>query len=194
MIARTGFGIFGLAMMLGLPSPALHAETTGALTVAQSAPTVQPKPAEAAPAEKSQDKVQDKSQDKSQDKVEEKAQDTVVDYSPEAIMNRRFPQKVKVGDLIGLPVLDDNDVTLGRVQRVVHTPEGKIRLIVGYSKWFGWFGRPVAVPIEVVAILARQIASLDMPPAEYDAAPTWTEGKDVPIPYSEIIHIAVTRR
>ena len=100
-------------------------------------------------------------------------------------MNRRFPQKVKVGDLIGLPVLDDNDVTLGRVQRVVHTPEGKVRLIVGYSKWFGWFGRPVAVPIEVVAILARQIASLDMPPAEYDAAPTWTEGKDVPIPYSK---------
>ena len=109
-------------------------------------------------------------------------------------MNRRFPQKVKVGDLIGLPVLDDNDVTLGRVQRVVHTPEGKIKLIVGYSKWFGWFGRPVAVPIEVVAILARQIASLDMPPAEYEAAPTWTEGKDTPIPYSEIIHIAVTRR
>jgi hypothetical protein len=192
MIARTGFGIFGLAMMLGLPSPALHAETIGALTVAQGAltPTVQPKPAEAAPEEKSQDRVQDKSQDK----VEEKAQDTVVDNSPEAIMNRRFPQKVKVGDLIGLPVLDDNDVTLGRVERVVHTPEGKIKLIVGYSKWFGWFGRPVAVPIEVVAILARQIASLDMPPAEYDAAPTWTEGKDVPIPYSEIIHIAVTRR
>jgi PRC-barrel domain len=76
----------------------------------------------------------------------------------------RFPQKVKVGDLIGLPMLDDNDVTLGRVQRVVRTPEGKIKLIVGYSKWFGWFGRPVAVPIEVVAILARQIASLDMPP------------------------------
>lgn len=109
-------------------------------------------------------------------------------------MNCRFPQKVKVGDLIGLPVLDDNDVTLGRVQRVVHTPERKIKLIVGYSKWFGWFGRPVAVPIEVVAILARQIASLDMPPAEYEAAPTWTEDKDTPIPYSEIIHIAVTRR
>lgn len=188
MIARTGFGILGLAMMLWLLSPALHAETAGALTVAQGAevPAAQPKPAEAVPAEKAQDTAQDKAHDKAQDKA--------VDYSPEAIMNRRFPQKVKVGDLIGLPVLDDNDVTLGRVQRVVHTPEGKIRLIVGYSKWFGWFGRPVAVPIEVVAILARQIASLDMPPAEYDAAPTWTEGKDVPIPYSEIIHIAVTRR
>jgi hypothetical protein len=186
MVAKTGFGVVGLAMMLWLPSAAFHAESAGgALIVAQGA-EAQPKTADAVPAEKAQDDAQDNAQDKAQDKA--------VDNSPEAIMNRRFPQKVKVGDLIGLPVLDDNDVTLGRVQRVVHSPEGKIKLIVGYSKWFGWFGRPVAVPIEVVAILARQIASLDMPPAEYDAAPTWTEGKDVPIPYSEIIHIAVTRR
>jgi PRC-barrel domain len=122
------------------------------------------------------------------------AQTASADNSPEAIMGRRFPQKVRVGDLIGLPMLDDNDVTLGHVERVVRTPAGKIRLIVGYSKWFGWFGRPVAVPIEVVAILGRQIASVDMPPAEYAAAPTWTAGKDMGIPDNDIIRIAVTRR
>jgi hypothetical protein len=126
--------------------------------------------------------------------AQEKTQAAAVDNSPEAIMSRRFPQKVRVGDLIGLPMLDDNDVTLGDVERVVRTPEGKIKLIVGYSRWFGWFGRPVAVPIEVVAILGRQIASLDMPPAEYAAAPTWTEGKDVAIPDTDIIRIAITRR
>jgi hypothetical protein len=114
--------------------------------------------------------------------------------TPEAKMNRRFPQKVKVGDLVGLPMLDDNDVTLGRVQQVVRTPEGKIKLIVFYSRWFGWFGRPVAVPIEVVAILAKQIASVDMEPPEYAKAPTWMPGNDRPIPDAEIIRIAVTRR
>jgi len=114
--------------------------------------------------------------------------------TPEERMNRRFPQKVKVGDLIGLPVLDDNDVTLGHVTQVVRSPEGKIKLIVSYSKWFGWWGRPVAVPIEVVAILARQIASLDMAPQEYEAAPTWAGTDDRPIPDGEIIRIAITRR
>ena len=109
-------------------------------------------------------------------------------------MNRRFPQKVRVGDLIGLPILDDADVTLGHVLRVVRTPEGRVELIVDYSKWFGWFGRPVAVPIEVVAILARQIASLDMKPSEYAAAPTWTQGKDTTVPDNDIIRIAITRR
>jgi hypothetical protein len=109
-------------------------------------------------------------------------------------MQRRFPQPVKVGDLIGLPVLDDGDVTLGRVRQVVRTPQGKIRLIVSYGGWLGWGARPVAVPIEVVAILARQIAALDMPPAEFAAAPTWTATEDRPIPADELIRIAITRR
>jgi hypothetical protein len=67
-------------------------------------------------------------------------------------MLRRFPQPVRVGFLVGLPVLDDRESTLGWVRQVVRTPQGKIRLIVSYSRWFGWFGRPVAVPIEVVGI------------------------------------------
>ncbi len=119
---------------------------------------------------------------------------TAEDESPEAKMNRRFPQKVRVGDLIGLPVLDDGDVTLGHVTELVRSPEGKIKLIVSYSRWFGWFGRPVAVPIEVVAILAKQIASVDMEPPEYEKAPTWTAGTDRRIPNDDIIRIAITRR
>ena len=73
-------------------------------------------------------------------------------------------------------------------------PKGKIKLIVSYSRWWGWGGRPVAVPIEVVAILGRQIAALDMPPAEFATAPTWTAGNDRPIPPDEMIRIAITRR
>ena len=116
------------------------------------------------------------------------------DNSPEAKMSRRFPQKIRAGDLIGLPVLDDGDVTLGHVRKVVRTPEGKIKLIVSYSRWFGWGGRLVSVPIEVVAILGRQLASLDMAPAEYEAAPSWVEAGSLSIPSDEIIRIAITRR
>jgi hypothetical protein len=91
-------------------------------------------------------------------------------------MNRRYPQPVRVGFLIGLPVLDDSASTLGYVRHVVRRPDGKIALIVDYSGWFGWFGwftRPVAVPIEVLGIEGRQLASLDMARREYAAAPTW---------------------
>jgi sporulation protein YlmC with PRC-barrel domain len=112
----------------------------------------------------------------------------------EARMQMRFPQAVRVGDLIGLPVLDDDDSTLGRVREVVRDPHGKIKLIVGYSRWWGLGGRAVAVPIEVVVILGRQIDSVDMKPAEYAAAPTWVAGTDQPIASDQTIRIAVSRR
>jgi hypothetical protein len=126
--------------------------------------------------------------------VAQQSAEKTQDDSPEARMNRRFPQKVRIGDLIGLPVLDDNDVTLGNVQKVVRTPEGKIRLIVSYSRWFGWFGRPVAVPIEAVVILGQQIDSVDMQPEEYEKAPAWSSGNDQTIAGDEIIRIALGRR
>jgi sporulation protein YlmC with PRC-barrel domain len=108
-------------------------------------------------------------------------------------MKDRFPQPVRVGDLIGLPVLDMNASTLGTVREVVKTPKGKIQLIVGYSRWWGWFGRPVAVPIEVVGIEGRQLVSLDMPPKEYAAAPTWQAKDAAAIPAGESIEIALAR-
>jgi hypothetical protein len=108
-------------------------------------------------------------------------------------MNRRFPQPVRVGDLIGLPVLDDRASTLGFVRQVVRTAQGKTVLVVSYSGWFGWFGRPVAVPIEVVGIEGRQLASLDMPRSEYAAAPTWQGADATVLPDDATIRIALAR-
>jgi hypothetical protein len=116
------------------------------------------------------------------------------DDSLEAKYKRRYPQPTKVSHLIGLPVLDDNDVTLGHVQKVVRTPEGKIELIVSYSKWFGWFGRPVAVPLEAVVILALQLDSVEMQPEDYADAPTWTEGKDQVLADDDIVRVSLGRR
>jgi hypothetical protein len=125
------------------------------------------------------------------------------ELSPEEKMNRRFPQPVRVGDLVGLPVLDWQDSTIGYIRQVVRTPAGKIQLIVPYGRWLGWahwggpfdWGRrPVAVPIETVAILGRQVAALDMPREEFDAAPTYVASAATPLAPSDMIRIAITRR
>jgi hypothetical protein len=114
--------------------------------------------------------------------------------SPEEKMNRRFPQPVRVGALKSLRVLDDQDVTIGFVRRVVRTPQGKILLLVSQGGWFGWGERLVAAPIEVMAIFGRQLASLDMEPKEYESASTWVENGGTQVPDEEIIRIALTRR
>jgi PRC-barrel domain len=122
------------------------------------------------------------------------ADDTEENLSPEEKMARRFPQPVRVGDLIGLPLLDWDDSTIGYVRHVVRTPEGKIQLIVNQGRLFGWGGRLVQVPIEAVAILARQIDLLDISVEEFRAAPAWSAATTEPIPSDDMIRIALSRR
>jgi hypothetical protein len=121
------------------------------------------------------------------------------ELTPEQKMQKRFPHPVRVGDLIGLPVLDDDDSTIGYVRQVVRSPDGKISLIVPYSPWFGWarteWGkRPVAVAIETVVILARQLDVLDMPRREFDEAPTWDPSQGQIVPAEEKTLIGLGRR
>jgi len=105
----------------------------------------------------------------------------------------RFPQPARVGDLIGLPVLDLDSSTIGYVRQVVRTPTGRIEFIVVYSRWWGWFGRPVAVPLEAVGIAGRQLVSLDMPTAAYAKAPTWQGAGATALPPDAIVRVALAR-
>ena len=118
--------------------------------------------------------------------------------TPEERMNRRYPQPVRVGFLIGLPVLDKRDSTCGYIRDVVRTGEGKIVLVVPYRAWLGWaptdWGRKdVAVPIETVAILARQVAALDFSRDDFAAAPPYISS-GTSLAADETIKIAVYRR
>lgn len=115
--------------------------------------------------------------------------------TPEERMNRRFPQKVRVGDLIGLPLYDSDDRTLGYVKEVVRTNSGKIQLISSCCGYFNWGSHLVAVPIETVAILARHINVLDIPRSDFLALPTWSSGAaSAIIDPNDIIRISVSRR
>lgn len=145
----------------------------------------------------------DRERDKGGGNARGNGNDKSREKTPEEKMQARFPQPAKVGHLIGLPVLDENDSTIGYVQQVVRSPEGKIQLIVPYGKLFGWardgwlmaWGRrPVAVPIEVVAILARQINAVDMDRGAFDKAPTWVAGSDQSMSSDQTIKIALGRR
>ena len=74
------------------------------------------------------------------------------DVTPEQRMQARFPQPVRVGDLIGLPLLDDSAAPSATSAKSCARRRIKIELIIGYGGFLGWGMRPVAVPIEVVGI------------------------------------------
>jgi hypothetical protein len=118
--------------------------------------------------------------------------------TPEQKYQRRYPQPVKAGFLIGLPVLDERDSTYGYIREVVRAADGKILLVVPYRGWLGWaptdWGQKiVAIPLETVAILARQVAALDFSRDDFAAAPPYM-GEGTPLPSDETIRIAVYRR
>jgi hypothetical protein len=92
-----------------------------------------------------------------------------------------------------LPVLDLNASTLGYVQQVVRTPQGKIELIVSYSRWWGWLGRQVAVPIELVGIEGRQLVSPNMPRSEYVSVLSRRNADAWPLPADAKIKVALGR-
>ncbi len=109
-------------------------------------------------------------------------------------MERRFPQPVRVGFLVGLPVLDEHSSTVGRVRQVIRTPEGKIVLVMPYGGLFGFGGRRIAVPIEKVAMLGANVAAVDMVRADFEMAPTWYSAVGQALGPDDVIRVGLTRR
>jgi hypothetical protein len=114
--------------------------------------------------------------------------------TPEQRMNRRFPQPVRVGDLIGLPVQDFDDRILGTVTEITRNGEGKIGLIVSHCAWLGWDCRTVRVPLETVVILARHLNLMDIPREAFLALPSWTDAGDARLSADDTIRIGLGRR
>ena len=121
------------------------------------------------------------------------------ELTPEEKMAMRFPQPVRVSYLIGIPAVDEENELLGPVRRVVRTTTGKIQFIVDYGTWFGsaWCGtgtRLIAVPVEVCAMIGRQVAPIDMPRAEIAKQPDWVRQGEVDLAGGDVIQVAISRR
>lgn len=124
--------------------------------------------------------------------TEQKAPDED-NLTPAERMARRFPQPVRVGDLVGWPLLDYDDVVLGHVRQVARTPDGATVLVCDVGGWFGG-SRQVAVPVEAVALIGRHVALLDLTPEELSERPTWSADGASIIAADTTIRLAISRR
>jgi hypothetical protein len=88
-------------------------------------------------------------------------------------MNRRYPQPIRVGALIGARLSDNDSRTIGIIRHVVRTAQGRIDVVVDCCGWFGFGSREVLVPIAVLGVFGREVASLDWPRGAYASAPAW---------------------
>ena len=93
---------------------------------------------------------------------------------------RRFPQPVRVGDLINRVVLRpiESRAVLGHVLQVVRLGSGRVEVVVNYGGVFGWRARPIAVPIEAMVLLGNELEILDFTPRQLEAFPSYLDNGD----------------
>ena len=108
---------------------------------------------------------------------------------------RRFPQPVRVGDLLRRTVLEpkESQPRLGRVQGVVRRPDGSVAVVVAYGGLLGFGARPIAVPVEAVALLGEYVQVVGFTPDQLDAFATFDGAGAMPLPSDSTIRVGLAR-
>ena len=109
-----------------------------------------------------------------------------------AFAAKRFPQPVRVGDLIHRTVLEPTESRsiLGQVELVVRLSDGTNAIIIKYGGFWGLGGRDIAVPLNTMVLLGAEVEVLDLTPEQLRGFPNY-DGTGVELGADEIIHMGL---
>ncbi len=105
---------------------------------------------------------------------------------------KRFPQPVRVGDLIHRTVLQPTESrsVLGHVVRVIRLDDGGYAIVIRYGGIFGIGGRDIAVPLDAMVLLGVELEVLDLTPDQLSRLPSYGGAGQV-LGADEIIHMGL---
>ncbi len=107
----------------------------------------------------------------------------------------RFPQPVRVGDLLGREVLrpvESQDV-LGRVRRLVHDRDGQIMVVVDFGGFLGFGTRPIAVPVDAMVLVGQDMEIVAFTPEQLRQFPTFSPSGTTDIANDTIIKVGLAK-
>jgi len=107
----------------------------------------------------------------------------------------RFPQPVRVGDLLHRLVLRpvEAQTILGRVHAVVRDTQGEILIVISYGGFMGFGGRPIAVPADAMALLGEDLEVVAFTPRQLTAFPSFTGHGTTVIPDDTTIKMGLAK-
>ena len=107
----------------------------------------------------------------------------------------RFPQPVVVGTLIHHDVLQplESQPILGHVERVVRAADGTIFVVVDYGGFFGFGARPIAVPVDAMAISGQFMEIVEFTPSQLNTFPTYKDGTDTTLAADASIQVPLAK-
>jgi hypothetical protein len=107
----------------------------------------------------------------------------------------RFPQPVRVGDLLGRDVLrpvESQDV-LGHVRLLVRDSKGQIMVVIDFGGLFGLGGRLIAVPADAMVLLGQDVEVVAFTPDELRGFPTFSPSGTAPIVNDAVIEMGLAK-
>ena len=107
----------------------------------------------------------------------------------------RFPQPVVVGTLIHRAVLQplESQPILGLVKQIVRSADGTISVVVAYGGVFGFGARPIAVPVDAMAVSGQFMEIVEFTPEQLETFPTHRDGVDTILASDASIRVALAK-
>jgi hypothetical protein len=107
----------------------------------------------------------------------------------------RFPQPVRVGDLLGRDVIQpvESQNFLGTVKQIVRDPGGTLAAVINLGGFVGFGSRPVSVPVDALVLLGDVVEVDAFTPAQLRQLPTYSPGTAAPLAVDAIIKVGLAK-
>jgi len=107
----------------------------------------------------------------------------------------RFPQPVRVGDLLHRDVLQpvESQNVLGTVRDVVRDSKGTILVVMNFGGFLGFGSRPIAVPIDAMALLGQDMEVVAFTPGQLRHFPSFASSDGVPLSPDAVIKVGLAK-
>ncbi len=108
----------------------------------------------------------------------------------------RFPQPVRVGDLLHRLVLQpvESQIILGRVHAVVRDAHGNVMVVMNFGGFYGFGGRLIAVPIDAMVLLGQDMEVVAYTPEQLKTFPTYkASAETAEVPDDAILKVGLAK-
>lgn len=107
----------------------------------------------------------------------------------------RFPQPVRVGDLLHRDVIEpvESQNYVGKVEQIVSASDGGLAAVITLGGFLGFSSRSVLVPVDALVLLGNVVEVDAFTPAQLRHLPTFSPGGTTPLAPDAIIKVGLAK-